>query len=248
MSNIVPMGERIQTEQDLFQRLTRILTEVGELSTAFENAGIPVPPTLSRLLGEDGGQRGGGQMTPSFLKVPPRPREADSSWIWLPAADASAQTLAMAILRKNKGFIAPKDLAEAVLKINGNMNLRSVYNVGPRLIETGDCERSTDGKWRLVNTQSAPVLDGEYVWGSTNMLNKSEAAAHRRMLILALLTRFADGLQTVQIARELPKTTNKVTINKDLIKQDMEALSGEGRVRRLGRTRKWRLKNEGGAA
>ena len=149
----------------------------------------------------------------------------------------SPQGLALALLRENASPVQPKEIAEYVAQTLGenNVNLRSVYNVGPRLQKEGLIEKSSDG-WELTDPSRAPVVHEGHAWGSQSVFTRQEIAAYRRELILGLLRRSADGLLAMQITRELEKSEFcKVTANKDVVKLDLQALVAEKKIKRHGR-------------
>jgi len=241
MNILTSMNDRLQNEIDGYRRYGDLLKEAMAVQELMRSAGLPIPPSLERLLGDSETNSARRFIVPP-LDGPPRPKEAGQDWIWLPAAEASPQTLARAILRRQGDFVAPKAIADEVGKINKGVNARSVYNCGPRLIESGELEKSqSDGKWKLTDSAKAPIIDGEYVWGSIQTLDKSEIASHRREVILHILRASADGLQIMQITRQLKDSgLCKSPQNKDLVKMDMENLKRNSKVRRVS-GRKWMI-------
>lgn len=242
------MNDRIADEERAYERLRDLLADARDVRAIFEAANLPLPPSLRRLFGDaDSGDRNGaiGQIRIPPLKSPPRPRDVPADWIWIPLRDASPQTIVLALLRPRQEFTPAKQIAEEVTERKPDCNLGSVYNIGPRLQERGVIERDERG-WRLTNSSSMPTLEGEHVWWKPQEFTKQELAAHRRLAIIHLLSAFSDGLQTMQITRQLQDSDLcKAPVNKDLVKMDMEALLAEKKVRRIAR--KWTVARDDSA-
>jgi hypothetical protein len=232
-------SDRVDAEIEGYRRISQLLSDARAVRTFFQQYSLPIPPSLNRLLGDMNDADGAPRVVVPPLSGPRRPDAAKPDWIWLPAPGASPQTLALAVLRREGGVAAPKKVSDAVAAINSSINARSVYNIGPRLIEAGILERVPQG-WRLSDMASAPVIDDGFVWGPAKILNKSEIAYYRREVIVHLLRSSPDGLQTMQITRQLGENpeAKRAPISKDLVKMDMERLKSDGRVRKVN-GRKW---------
>ena len=131
-----------------------------------------------------------------------------------------------------------KEVQDEVIKLNPSYNANSVYNIGPRL--DGHLIDRTGGNWRLIDENKAPILHEGYCWGPIEIFQKPEMAAHRRGLVLHVLRASTDGLMQMQIFRQLQASRLcKAPLAKDLVKMDIQQLSESGKIKRIGRTKKW---------
>src|SRR2546426_522059 len=179
---------------------------------------------------------------PRGIVIPPpqlsRPSIAGADWLSVDIAQVTPTTVVPAVLRQQKGHSRLKDLQGLVLKILPNVSGGSVTNTLSRLRAAGIINRSDDG-WFLVKPEAAAVLYDGRLWGPQGVFQKTEIASHRRDVILHVLERFPSGLQVLQVVEQLRACDwLHAPLNKDLVKDDMEALLKARKVRRRGRTKK----------
>ncbi len=133
-----------------------------------------------------------------------------------------------------------KDVVAAITRILPSVHRGSIANIGARL--EGKVINRTDDGWTLIDTAKAGVLHAGMLWGPPEIFQKTELAAHRREAILHLLAAQPSGLQIVQIVEQLLGCPwVHAPVNKDLLKADMEELRKDGKVRRVGNSKKWEL-------
>lgn len=230
-------------EKRAFEALTKAMTGVEQCRVLFDEAGLEYPATLRRMLGQENGANGTG--TQGLIKPPAshsRPPGVADSWICVPVKALTPQTLALGILRDASKPMPVKEMVLALHARGVDVHEGSVANMGPRLEHLGIIRRPQGEGWVLTEPHRAPVLKGEYAWGNTDVFNAYEIAARRREAIAHVLNYFRDGLQQVQILTQMEGLAwLKTSLNKDLVKSDIEDLQREGRVRRVGNSKKWTL-------
>jgi|GEM_PF-1626883 len=241
-----------QSESRAFAALQKLLEDAAATQALFEAAGLPLPSTLARIVNVPQPSSNGPPRAVRATIAPPeppnRPPEAKDDWISVNAKDLFETTLVLAILRAAKAPMSSRDVMESVAKYNPNVVYGTVMNIGARLADRGIIARSEDG-WSLQDPGQAPILSGSlpdtYAWGPMSVFQKQDLAQYRRMLILHILRAYPRGLMTVQIVDQLASAEFcRLPCTKDIIKADMEALSGEGKVKRVGNTRKFKLPKE----
>lgn len=229
-----------QAEKRAYEAFTKLLADASTVRSYFEAANMALPGPLSRFLGI-------GQSTANASRkaviphppTPPLPPEFKSDWVWVRISNMTAYTLTLAMLRQAKGPMKPKSVLVRVQGLLPDINPRSVYNLGPRLKGV----TVTNEGWSLDDPDTAPILSGDYAWGPASVFLHQELTIHRRSLILHLLRTAADGMMAMQIVRQLQDSgLCRTTVNKDLVKGDIEVLKDEGEVRRS--SKKWKAVNE----
>lgn len=213
--------------------LQKLYDDAERVEQQFQALGMPIPPGLARLIGSDDDP---GNHAQAAIGLPNRPAGVEFDWAWVPTRDLIATTLVRAVLRVQLDPIKPKRVVDLVQRINPEIGKGTIYNVGPRLEYAGIIER--EGGWKLTAPDNAPVLNGEFAWAPTDVFNKQELAAHRRVLIERLLS--GDRLMVMQIVKKLEADTNcKAPVTKDLVKVDIQKLQKSGLIKRVGNTRQW---------
>ena len=154
--------------------------------------------------------------------------EAEPDWIWINQADATATSVVLAVLRGARGIVRAKDVAEKVTAILPSASYGTVANVGSRLNEK-QIRRAEDG-WLLLTPETAGVV----FRASFGVLLPSLTSLNWQRIGV---TRFSTSCGSFEpalkhpILGELQKCNSwvRAPINKDLLKEDMEALQGEGK-------------------
>ena len=210
--------------------------------TIFEQEGIPVPDTLKRSLTEYPSQVGAARSQPKRMTIPPpdkpsMPKEASGDWFWLDKKEAALRTVVLALL--NQGVSIPvKELIAQVKQILPDANEGSVSNLGTQLDDK--VIQRTERGWSLKEGVKAPILCEDYIWAPKSLLQKQDLAAFRRMAVRYLLDTSHDGMQLMQIYRDLKEVKwLKTPLSKDLIKADLFVMRDEHRVRQKGTSKKW---------
>jgi hypothetical protein len=214
---------------------------------AFRNASIEVPEPLKRLLAEEPEGEDESKETQLSL-IPPIKREhvpgvAEKDWISIPVKECTATSITLAVLRNAVVPMRSRDVKDAVCSLLSSASDGVVANIATRL--KGSLIRIDQEGWSLASLECAPVLDGEFLWGPAGIFQKQEVAAHRREAIVLVLERYKTGLQIVQIVDELRRLGwVKAPINKDLVKDDVQNLAADGKIRRRGNSGKWEVSRE----
>jgi hypothetical protein len=169
----------------------------------------------------------GHQLPP--MKLPPHPTERQGNWIWVPVEQCTAASLVLAVLSDANGPIQVQKVVEEAGRLKGGeVSAGTVANVGTRLYKA-----------------NAPVHCQGHLWGGLDVFEKQEVATHRRMAITHVLEQFPTGLQIVQIVQIMdencPWFNHDIPCNKDLLKDDMEELAAQQKVKRQGNSGKWIL-------
>jgi hypothetical protein len=233
--------DQIGAEEEAVQSLAELLAQARKCRMLYERANMSLPEPLKRVLG----MNGMGRVVPVRPRIPPlerqsRPPEAQDNWISIEARHATPTTLGPAILRASNKAMRAKDVVAAITRMLPDVNRGSIANIGARL-EGKIISRTKDG-WTLIDQAKAGILHGSMFWGPPELFGKTELAAHRREAILHLLRCFPGGLQIIQIVDQLRECSwIQAPINKDLVKADMGVLGKEGRVRRVGNSKKWEI-------
>jgi len=226
------------------QSLLSLMEAARECRRLYDAANMNVPEPLARLLGEEPSPSASTGAKPRLIVPPPErpsaPAEYRDDWIWIPLSAATATTLVLGVLRGATVPMAAKEVVARVQRVRPDAVGGTIANIGTRLSST--VLRRTDQGWSLEDSSRAPVLFGDFAWGSPDVFGKQELAAHRRQTILHVLRVNPDGLQTTQLLKMLGRCPwLRAPVTKDLVKIDMEELQGDGQVRRIGNTRKWAL-------
>jgi hypothetical protein len=238
--------QKWRLELKAYEAFQQLMARADETRALFEDAGLDLPEPLARFLGSEPNGTDAGdtiRMSVSPLPHPPRPPEAESDWVWVPATDALLHTLLLAVMRGHGGPLSAKAIQERIAVHTPDVNLTSLYNAGARLENSSVISKSDDG-WQLLNPSHAPVLQGEYAWGPPKAFSRQELAAHRRIVIRHLLSASADGMQVMQIVRHMQRDPSLWppdlgAVSKDLVETDLEKLASLKRVKKVGHSRKW---------
>jgi hypothetical protein len=234
--------DEFERESEAYAGLQRLMDDAKAAKTLFERAGLPIPAPLARMLG-DGRSGSGihGAITVPPIEEPERPPGVGPDWLWVCVRNAITITLVKSLLGRSDVALRPKDVVDQVIKIRPDLSTGGIYNSATPLERAGLLTRETDG-WLRTTGWVAPVLNGKFVWGSVESLQKQEVAWHRRQLILHMLSVYRTGLQVLQIVENLQKMPQcKSPVSKDLVKADMEVLQEEKKVKRAGASKKWVL-------
>jgi hypothetical protein len=241
---------KITAEMEAYQSVSMLFEAARKCQELHERAGLQLPERVRRLI-EDTlptesksvapPMRPQAQISPLTLPSP-APKEAADGWISILASEATVTTVALAFLREAEGErVRSRDLNALVLDVLPSATPGSIANSGTRLSTDGVIDRNDDG-WRLLKPDMAAILKDERLWGPPSIFIHPEIAAHRREAILHILAHYSGGLQTVQIVEQLKGCPwLHAPVNKDILKMDMQTLSGEKKVRRVGNTRKWQI-------
>lgn len=233
----------IAAEREAFESMSKLLEQAEECRRLFERANLTFPETLKRVLGMNGTSR-----TAVRLYIPPiernsRPPEALDNWLSISVKEAMPTSIVKAALRAaNEPIPARKmvDIVTSILPVPAG----TVYNVGPRLEASKLILRSKQG-WLLISKEQGGVLHDGFLWGPEGIFEKTEIAAHRREAILHLLQCNRSGLQVAQLVEHLQSCKwVHAPVNKDLLKGDIEELRKDGKVRRVGNSKKWEASDE----
>lgn len=239
--------DRVFVEQEAFQAMADLIAQAKRAKELFDRAGMPLPPTLKRLLGvpENQAKPQRGVIIPP-PEVGSRPPEWASDWISISLEDATPITVVPAVLQGRSAPTRAKDLVERVMGLLPTTSGGSVANTLSKLKVAGIIDKDeTAGGWVLKRPESAAVVHDGKLWGPAGVFQKTEVASHRRYAILYLLGRFTTGLQILQIVEHLRGCEwLHAPLNKDLVKEDVKALLEKGKIRRRGNTKKWELAPE----
>jgi hypothetical protein len=222
--------------------VVELIEQAERCKRLHERHGLALPEILKRILSVNGA--GNHLIAPRFTPAPEykaRPAEAQPDWICIRLEDATPTSIALAHLRAAKGPVRAKDIVAAVQSVLSNVPSGSIANIGSRL--DGKLIKRNDNGWTLNKPENAGVISDGLLWGRVEIFGKHEMAAHRRDAILHVLQFFPSGLQTSQIIEELKKCSSwvRATVNKELVQDDMEILSADGKVKRRGASKKWEL-------
>jgi hypothetical protein len=236
--------DRFEVEQKAARSLLELLDKAQECRELYEKAKMSLPEPLMRVLGmSENGSKPPARVEISGPMPSRKPHGFSNDWIWIDVKDASPTSLVLAILKDSASAVRAKDVTTKVAELLPESNSGSVANIGNRL-DGSVIRRDADG-WVLIQRErGGEVFDGK-LWGPPSIFNKHELAAHRRDAILHVLRGFKSGLQTSQLTERLNGSSwVKAPVNKDLVKEDMEALASAKRIRRRGNSQKWELAPE----
>jgi hypothetical protein len=238
------------TEMRLNERYGKLMTEAVSLKEEYERASIPLPRALGMffgiglLNGKPQGHPVGTGIPP--LRLPEPPEGAGRDWVAIPIEEAVVTTLVLGVLRDAGGEIKPQPLHQAVAKFAPETVYGSITNIGTRLKEQGVIERGKKDGWKLLKPEMAPIIHEGFAWGPVKLFQKQDLAAHRRMVLVHILKESPDGLMIVQITRTIEASgLCKAPTTKDLVKVDIQVLLDQGKIKRMGNTKKYTVaKNE----
>src|SRR3989338_960103 len=219
------------------------LDEGKKVWSIFDEEGVPVPSTLKRAL-SDVNSSSKNQVMRTPVREPEKPEmppQAHEDWLWIEVKDASLRTLVLAILNEGKS-LPIKDIIKRVKQIDPNANEGSIYNIGS---QEEKMQKTDEGWWRLQDGVEAPILFKNHIWAPADLFQKQDLAAFRRMAVRHLLAISSDGLQIMQVYRQLKDADwLRTPKSKDLIKADLLIMKKEKRVKTLGHSKKWTLINK----
>ena len=228
-------------EARAYQAFLRWFEDAKRVAEVFDQEGVQVPDTLKHVLTD---AKKGTRPRPSRLRPPeqpPRPPQAEEDWIWIDAREAMVRTVVLAILGEGK-TIPIKELIHRVKEVLPKVNTGSIYNIGTNL--GGNLIEKVEQGWKLKSDVKAPVIYKGNIWAPTELLQKQDLAAFRRMAIRHLLALSSDGLQVMQVFRQLESADwLHTSLSKDLVKADLFVMQSEHRVKRFGSQKKWTLIN-----
>jgi hypothetical protein len=218
-----------------YRALTKLLDDAQECRALFEDARVAVPEVLARLLSAGAGSNGSRKSTIPKPPSPSRPSGAAASWIWVPLKEASVVTVVRCVLQGAGQPLSRKEVRRQVARYKSDAADGSIDNIGTRL--NGTHILREDGTWRAANPSEPPILHEDHAWGPIDAFEMTDVAYHRREALVHVLKVQPDGLQPMQLVRTLEQCEWLHTpINKDLIKLDLEVLTGAGRVKKGGGT------------
>lgn len=227
-------------ELDAIQSLQALFEAAGECKRLHERARMPIPAALQRFFAISATVNKKADALTKPPEKTPRPHEVPSDWISINVRDAYATTLTLAVMRETGLPMRPKDIVTKVQELNPQTSSGAIYNLGKRLDGTA-LVRGDEG-WELVNADTAPVLQDDLVWNDPDNFTSHELAAHRRDAIMYLLGLFRMGQQTSQLIELLQSCAwLKAPVSKELVQDDVEILSKDGKIKRRGASKKWEL-------
>lgn len=245
--SIIMQTGSFESETRAYAAFMKWIEDAKEVRDLFESCRLPIPAPLARsmnIVPTTTNNERRGTLIPPAPDAPDRPQEAQHDWIWVKAKDLVETTLVLAVLRQASSTLSFRELVERVTKFKPDLNSGSVSNIGTRLGKTKSIERGDDG-WKLIDKSAAPILTTGrevYAWGPTSIFQKQDLAQHRRVLIEHLLKASPKGLMNLQIVEQLSEADYcRAPATKDLVKGDLLAMSEQGKVKRVGNTRKYRL-------
>jgi hypothetical protein len=222
-------------EREAYQSFNDLITQADHCRALFERANIVLPEPLKRFLGVSGQAQ-----QRALIPAPERsfPPGAAPDWISVELRHATATSLVFAVLRSSSEPLRAKDVVSRVNEIRPEISGGSIANIGSRL--NGQKLRREEGVWRLIRPEDGAVIYHGRLWGPHSIFDKYEVASHRREALMYLLKHFQGGLQALQIVEQLQNLPwVHAPINKDLVKEDLNALAEDRLIRRRGNTRKW---------
>lgn len=234
------MSTNLKLELEAYKSLADVLERAEKTRQLFEQARVPLPDTLQRLM-RSNGQGPQIHLAATLLK-PPAPLEAEPDWIWIDIKNATPGTVALALLKESTEALTAKDIHAKMLAMEIDVSLGTIMNTGTRAIENGWIKRSESGQWELLQRDRGGIIKDSYIWGPPSVFQMQEQASFRRNAIIHLLRQNPVGLQVMQIVVQLRQTDlvrQPIPVSKSLVKVDMEVLENDGRARRRGNSKKW---------
>lgn len=230
---------KFELEAQAYAAFTDVLKQSQIARDLFERAGLPIPPTLARIFGDDEQKPKRRPVEYEPLPMPLPPPGSKDDWTWVPVEQARPVTLFKAVMRANGNERRPIEIVRDVQRLRPDITSTVIYNNIPRLKQIGIIVPGPNGL-KLSNDDFAPILHDGNLWGAPEIFQSQEMAWHRRMVISHLLNVSSDGLQVMQIVNALKDMKDcKAPVSKDLLKADMEVMQQDGRVRRIGGSGKW---------
>jgi hypothetical protein len=234
---------RWTAEQEAYRAIADLLALAERCKELCDRAGLALPEPLKRLLGMN---EGTAKLSRAVVIPPPpvksRPPGFKDDWISVQLANATPITVVPAILQDRTAGLRATELLAKVAEVLPTVPGGSVVNTLSRLKSVGVIDKANGGGWIIKKPEAAAVLYDGMLWGPRSAFQKQEVASHRRDAILYLLGHFSSGLQIVQLVEVLGECDwLHAPVNKDLIKDDMNALLNQRKIRRRGTTKKWEL-------
>jgi len=220
-----------------------LLKQAKECRSLYEAAGIDLPERLQRFLSEGVPAASRTKESPGVIvkpmPSPSRPSGVPPEAIWLPVRQLTATTMVRAMLREH-GTSSARAIIDLCAASEYELGPGTLANIGTRLSDAGEINRD-GGKWTLRPDIAVPVVLDRIGWAKPDVFDKNERANFRRLCIAHILKLFPDGLQILQLTRQLEKADwVHAPVSKDLIKTDMQTLMGEGLAKRVGNSGKWK--------
>ena len=231
-------------EMRALESLQDVMRAVDESRRLHEEAGMALPPMLVRFFAAENHASTSSDHRPRISvtppPLPPRPHEAKDDWIAVPISELTTTTLLLGVLRESDGPMPAKTRLKRLQTYRPDVNLGSSLNVGARL-EGGLIEK-TDAGWKLTDATQAPLLYKGYAWGPIGVFQSPERTAHRREQIFHILRAAPGPMPALHIVRLMKDSqTCRIPVNSDAVKGDLKALRLEGKIRGVGRPRRWEI-------
>lgn len=231
--------ESLLKQAEAAKSFIKLIDAAIECRRLYQDAGMKLPEPLVRLLGEAvTDEPPSGHHARMVVPPPPRPPappEADEKWLWVENGSVLATNLVLATLRRADGPMQASAIIEAIHRIDPTVSKGTISNIGTRL-DGKLFARSPDG-WALLPGIDTPIIHGDYTWGPYSVFEPHEIAAYRRAGLVHVLRTHSDGLQVVQLVKvwnENCPWKNVPPVTKDLIKVDLQVLSDDKIVRKMG--------------
>jgi hypothetical protein len=238
-----------QKESRAYDAFDEFRRKAEEVVNGFREAGIPLPPSLKRYLGES--LEGVSPATPQIvlppLPWPNKPPGYVDGWVFVSVHDLLITNLILGILRASSEPMKPAAVHSEAMQYDEEAKLVTVHNVGKRLEEGGTIVRSEEG-WILLDTKRAPILFGDFAWGAPESFAAQELASYRRYILLHVLRNNPNGVMVMQAVKAISafEDYKLPAIVKDTVMDDLGVLNKEGVVERIPATRMWKLAQKGG--
>jgi hypothetical protein len=242
-------SDHIQAKIAAQKSYTSLLELALQCASLYDKASLEYPDELKSLFGivkqeaaPNGHRPEKAKIFPQMLPRPDLvPQGMNDEWVSIPVKKAIATSLVLAYLRADGGAVPVRTILNYVSGILPEVGGGTIANIGTRLSNAGIIARGGIG-WSLIKSEAAGLVLGDRYWAPVEIMEKQELAAHRREAILHTLPTFKSGLQLVQIVERLKEFPwVKAPVNKDLLKDDMQILLKEGKVRHRGNTKKWEV-------
>jgi hypothetical protein len=236
--------DKLQDEAEAVQSLLSLYELARKTKQLYDRAGLAIPERLLKFITSDNADsRPTGRSSMKVPRPPDRkaPEWAGDEWIWVEVNHCTPTTLIPAVIRSSSVAMSGQQVIDRVQELNPLLNRGSIYNAANRLVNNGTLDRS-DREWKLKTDEPTAKIDGQLAWGPDSVFQLSEKASLRREAILYLLGQYESGLMVVQLVEQLKNSPwMKAPANKDLLKDDVKKLFGEGKIRKVGNTQKWAL-------
>jgi len=236
------MSGNLKSQMLAYTSLTELLEKAEATRVLFEQARAPMPPVLLQMFSGTNGHSASGALAPVAPFRPSAPPDADLDWIWVKIKTATNGTLALAVLKTANTTLTVREIHEKMRALGVDVVTGTIANTGTRALENDLISRDDEGRWTLLQTDRAPIIYEDYLWGPPQAFQMQEQAAYRRHAVVYLLRQNTVGLQQSQIEamlRQSELVRPPVPLSKSLLKMDLMALKNEGKARRIGNSKKW---------